>query len=67
MRTFQTLAPKFQPEFAVDSFDELQKMIACYAIPDLDSLLTILCSPNEVFDGRTNVWDRIFELLFKGT
>ena len=28
MRTFQTFTPKFQPEFVIDSFDELSEMSA---------------------------------------
>ncbi len=31
------------------------------------SFVTSLCSQTKILDGRTNVWDLIFELLFIGT
>ncbi len=32
----------------------------------LDAFLTTLCSPNEDFGSPTNVWEQVFEMLFKG-
>jgi hypothetical protein len=40
----------------------LQKIVASQE----NQYIRILCSPNEDFGGPTNVWERIFEALFKG-